>query len=249
VKELKVKEFSVIIPSRNPGNLIPCVKAIRAAGERCRIIVIADFRTTTDEVAACEALQYGRVEFVHGVKPFCFARNMNIGIRCAGDDDVILLNDDTLLETPRGFTALHRRSFDPAYGIIASSCSTVGNTNQWQKSPPMPGLRDEPRMVCFVCVLIPRRTLLAVGDLDERFVDYGLDDDDYCLRVRKQGGKIGIFDGCFVDHGTLTSSYRAPAEANSAPGDFRPNLRRFIEKWGVDNWGRTKEESRRPELF
>ena len=76
--------------------------------------------------------------------------------------------------------------------------------------------------------------------LDERFVDYGMDDDDYSLRVRNAGLKIGIFDGCFVDHGSLKSSYRG---GPAAGGDFRPNLRRFIEKWGVDNRGKTREQS------
>jgi GT2 family glycosyltransferase len=90
-------------------------------------------------------------------------------------------------------------------------------------------VRDESRMVCFVCVFVPRRTLEAVGLLDEQFVGYGCDDDDYCLRVRKAGLKIGIFDGCFVDHSTLKSTYRG----RFLGGNYQPNLKLFAAKWGA----------------
>jgi GT2 family glycosyltransferase len=182
------------------------------------------------------------VKVVAGEKPFIFARNANIGIRAAGDDDVILLNDDALLKTPCGFSELRSLAhLNPEYGIIASSCNNVGNQNQLPKAR---GLREDPRMVCFVCVYIPRRTIDTVGLLDQRFAGYGVEDDDYCLRVRQAGLKIGIWDGCFVDHQSLSSEYRGQGS-----GDFRANLKRFIEKHGFDNWGMPKERSNWPELF
>ena len=73
------------------------------------------------------------------------------------------------------------------------------------------------------------RYLERVGLLDERFDCYGGDDDDYCYRVRKAGLKIGIFDGCFVDHSTLTSTFRG----RSLAGNYQPNLKVFAEKWGA----------------
>lgn len=231
--------FSIVIPSKNAVNLAACIRAIREAGETARIIVVDD--------GDLAAYNHGDVdEYVNGIKPFVFARNVNLGIQAAGDDDVIVLNDDALLKTPHGFSLLHWSAANgcPEYGVIAAACNTVGNPNQFLQ--PGGRLRDEPRMVCFVCVYIPRRTINAVGLLDERFVGYGLDDDDYCLRVRNAGLKIGVFDGCFVDHGSLTSSYRGPAGAG---GDFSGNMRLFIEKWGVDNWGQPRQTSQFARLF
>jgi len=173
------------------------------------------------------------VMIIPGVKPFIFARNVNIGIRAAAQDDVILLNDDALLQTPGGFTAMAAVARDhPEYGLIAATTNVTGNLNQLPKGI---GLREDPRQVCFICVYIPRTTIEKVGLLDERFVDYGCEDDDHCLRVRKAGLKLGIFDGCFVDHGSLRSSFRGGPRAG---GDFHPNLKRFIAKWGHDNFGR-----------
>ena len=230
--------FSVIIPSKNALNLVPCVKSIREAGEMCRIIVVDD------------GVDWSGYDVFHtdnrpGIKPFVFARNINIGICAAGTDDVILLNDDALLKTPMGFSHLARLAKEHNYfGILAPACDTVGNPNQfrsWQ-----PNVRNEPRMVCFVCVYIPRSTINSVGLLDERFIGYGLDDDDYCLRVRRAGLKIGIFDWCYVDHSSLKSSFRGEAGAG---GDFSGNMKLFIEKWGVDNWGNPRETSRYADLF
>lgn len=234
--------FSIVIPSKSASNLISCIRAIRQAGETARIIVVDD-GIEVDGLYSGVWLDPPSV-FVHGVKPFVFARNVNIGIRSAGEDDVILLNDDALLKTFAGFSTLAQTATESGRGIVAASCNTVGNQNQFRQSTRE--LRDEPRMVCFVCVYIPRSTINAVGLLDERFVGYGMDDDDYCLRVRQVGLKVGIFDGCYVDHSGLKSSFRGEAGAG---GDFKPNMELFIEKWGVDNWGRGPETSQFRDLF
>jgi GT2 family glycosyltransferase len=185
-------------------------------------------------------------EYVAGVKPFVFARNINIGIQEAGRSDVVLLNDDAQLMTPRGFQAMRSACVWP-YGIMSATSHNVGNPNQMAAGPnEIHQVRHESRTLCFVCVYIPREVLDLVGPLDERFVDYGLDDDDYSLRVRRHGYSLGVFDGCYCDHHSLTSSYRGKPEAG---GDFKPNLRRFIEKWGVDNWSQPKETSLWPDLF
>jgi GT2 family glycosyltransferase len=219
-----VKTFSVVILSRNSVNLWSCVGAIMEHEEGpFRIIHVDD---------GCSD-KHPNVETIQGVKPFCFARNANIGIEAAGTDDVILINDDAMLQVISGFSLLADVAREhPEYGLIASSCNNVGNRSQLRIGT---GLRDEPRMVCFVCVYIPRATIDQVGLLDERFTCYGMDDDDYCLRVRQAGMKLGIFDGCFCDHSQMHSSFRGPGGAG---GNYQSNLELFKQKWGVDNWGR-----------
>ncbi len=225
--------LSVIIPSRTASNLGACVRAIRAAGETCRIIVVDDFDGSTRFLLPCDE----PVDWQTGVKPFIFARNINVGIRAAGDDDVILMNDDALLQSHGGFTGMQRKS-RPAnqYGIISATTNLAGNPAQ-QRAPHFslgePGLdaplRDEPRTVAFVCVLIPRRTIEHVGLLDENFVAYGWEDNDYCRRVRNAGLKIGIFDGCYVDHGSLRSTFRGNPRS---PGNIAAGAEIYRSKWG-----------------
>lgn len=213
--------YSVVILSKDASKLRCCINAVRANDVLARIIVVDDGLTAPVTLRESDIA-------VPGEKPFCYARNANIGILAAGDDDVILLNDDALLETPNGFAALERAALEhPEYGVIGATANNVGNLAQ---KPHGIGLREDPRMVCFICVYIPRRTIDAVGLLDERFVGYGYDDDDYCLRVRRAGLKIGIHDGCFVDHGTLRSSFRGDPRT---PANMTQNHILFVQKWGT----------------
>src|SRR5580692_11215509 len=160
--------FSVIIPSRKASNLVPCVEAVRRAEPTAEILVIDD---GIDWSAAWHLKPI--VKVIEGVKPFVFARNMNLGIQaCAGD--VILLNDDALLETPFGFHELEEASLAHLeYGVISAVTNVVGNLAQ---QPRDMGLREEPRSLAFVCVYIPRATIDRIGLLDERFTSYGWDD-------------------------------------------------------------------------
>lgn len=240
--------LSIIIPSRTATNLVACIEAIRMMAENSQIIVVDDFEG--DRIPARVAVDAIRAEpllWRTGTKPFVFARNMNLGIEAAGHNDVVLLNDDAELQTPEGFRVMQDiLAKHPEAGILAASCNHVGNVAQHRNNARPQEFRTDPRMVCFVCVLIPRRTIDAVGLLDERFVGYGMDDDDYCRRVLEAGQTIGITDDVYVEHGRLTSTYRGRPGAG---GDFRPNLRLFIEKWGVDNRGQGKETSMFPECF
>lgn len=232
--------FSVIIPSKDVSNLDKSYQAAIAAEPHARIIIVDDGIEFNED---CDLFDFGDAQWVNGEKPFIFSRNVNLGIRAAfadhkscwndwtypPSDGVVILNDDALLQTPGGFSLLARAAEEhPEYGLISSSCNNVGNLNQRPKG--IGGLRDEPRMVCFVAVYIPRRTIEAVGLLDEQFTGYGFDDDDYCYRVRRAGLKIGIHDGCFVDHASLKSSFRGNPAAPASLVDGRAI---FVAKWGA----------------
>jgi hypothetical protein len=227
--------FSVIIPSRNASNLVPCVEAVRRAEPTAPIVVVDDGIDWTEAWHLKNIVQV-----IEGVKPFVFARNVNRGIQaCAVSNchpavsschpeqregsavpnchpeqregsavlgDIVLLNDDAILETPFGFHELEEASkAHPEFGVISAVTNVVGNLAQ---QPRDLGLREEPRTLAFVCVYIPRATIDRIGLLDERYVSYGWDDNDYCRRVREAGLKLGIFDDCFVDHSSLRSTFR-----------------------------------------
>jgi len=237
--------YRVVICSRNEDNLTACVKAILRNQPDLtpdRIIVVNDGLSIGDLMR-----EFGGVfpfTIVQGEKPFVYARNNNIGIRHAGTDDCLLTNDDALLTTPNGFNLLAEAcAAHPEIGILSPAINNVGNTNQNQAKGST-GIRYDDRMLCFSCVYIPRKTFDAVGLLEECYVAYGMEDDSYSLMVRNAGLKLGILDSVFVDHGSLKSEYRGKGS-----GDYRPNLRIFIRKWGHDNWGKTKENSQFPECF
>jgi GT2 family glycosyltransferase len=65
------------------------------------------------------------------------------------------------------------------------------------------------------------------------FVGYGFEDNDYCLRVRKGGLKLMIYDGCVVEHGTQpgSSTFRTKPDINAL---MDHNRKLYKEKWPND---------------
>jgi GT2 family glycosyltransferase len=233
-----MNSYSIIIPSRNIENLTKCVEQIRAMGETARVIVVWD----GDQKTECRALlprDLQPSQTIWGADPFVFARNVNIGIRAAGTDDVVLVNDDALLKTPNGFAKLSQLiQQEWTYGAISpgfdlGGCRHVNLVNQRRKT-----LVREPIMLIFACCYIPRSTIDLVGLLDERFGinaggpgkrGYGLEDDDYSLRIRQTGLKLGVYDGVLVDHTTLKSTFRHDPEH---PADVKAHEKLFRDIHG-----------------
>jgi GT2 family glycosyltransferase len=226
--------FVAVIPSKNHANLKACVGAIRASGETCQIVVVDDSEGGLPLIA-------DGVEIIPGVKPFVFARAVNQGIRWAGDADILVCNDDAILKTPQGLSMLSVDSqWAPEYGIVAASVlKSCGTLQQIHDDNPMrPRFRESPVMLAFICVYIPRRTIDLVGLLDERFSvnaggpgkrGYGLEDDDYCWRVRAKGMNLGVDNDVVVDHTTLKSTFRHDKEH---PADVFVHEEVFRQKWG-----------------
>lgn len=216
--------ITVIIPSKTWVNLHKCVEAISQMEPLIKILVVDD---GLDLIHERRLWLYERnSSILEGKKPFVYSRNCNTGIsHCSGD--VVLLNDDAILKTKSGFCLLQRSIMEhPEYGLVSATTNLAGNPQQRPKGI---GLREANRVVAFVCVYIPRTTIETVGLLDERFTAYGFEDNDYCRRVRNAGLKLGVHDGCYVDHGLLRSTFRGDPKA---PADIRPGAAIYRAKWG-----------------
>lgn len=217
--------YKVVILSAQASNLVSCVQSVFNNEPD----LPPDHIIVVDDGARAEAEPLlPQVKWLSGVKPFVFARNANIGINEAVSD-VILLNDDARLMTPRGFTQLAKQvSARPNLGICSAGIDgVIGNPNQ--RASGQGSFRNEARTLAFVCVYIPRSVIETLGPLDERFIGYGFEDDDYCARARAAGRELGIWDGCLIDHtGTLPSTFRARSDLAKI---FWHNRRLFAEKW------------------
>lgn len=201
-------DFCVIIPSARASNLTGCLESIfknEPSLPREQIFIVDDGARQV-----CETLFPG-LTWISGIKPFVFARNINLGIRAAGTD-VLILNDDARLKTHGGFSLLSRfMSERPDVGICSSAVEGyVGNPNQEAGSP---GFRTEDRVIAFISIYIPKSVYEIVGPLDERFTAYGGDDMDYCDRILKAGLLLGIHGDSIVTHGEVPSTFRSRGDA------------------------------------
>lgn len=222
--------FHIVILSARAVNLRRCLNSIienEPALPRHRIVVV-------DDGAGAEcAGEYPGVTFIPGIKPFVFSRNANLGIQRAGSD-VILLNDDARLMTKFGFSS---QSFATRARRDVGVCSSaitgfVGNPRQ-KPGVVAAGMRQEQGTLAFISVYIPKEAISKVGLLDERFVGYGYEDNDYCLRVKKANFKLAIYDGCIVEHGhgSDTSTYRSKADVSAL---MEQNRLLYKAKWPND---------------
>ena len=214
----------IVIPSARAANLIQCVWSIIQKDGHIQpidIIVVDDGARTPESEP-----ELPRVQWVDGWKPFVFARNVNLGIAAAGDADVIVMNDDTQLVTPDGFSEWHRlMQTRPDTICSAGIIGTVYNLRQQAQSTAT--FRPEAKHLAFVCVYFPRTVLDTLGPLDERFTGYGYEDFDYCERARRAGLKLATWDGCVVDHSGY-STYRNNPEWPSMMMDAQ---RIYRDKW------------------
>jgi len=217
--------LSVIIPSRTASNLIPCVDAIHRLEPLASMTIIDDGIENSYQVAL--DMFEEDVCFLNGIKPFIFSRAINQGILATDANDICICNDDAILQTPGGFTAMQKLAEQHReYGIIGAVTDV---TCQPLQRPHGIGLREVPN-IAFVCVFILRRTIEQVGLLDERYcLDYGWEDMDFCESVKRADLKIGVYDGCMVNHSSLRSTYRGDPYATK---DYSQNLQLFRNKWG-----------------
>lgn len=217
--------FSVVILSAHAPNLLASVQSVLTNEPELaptHILVVDDGARH-----GAEAHLPG-IRWVPGKKPFVYARNANLGIRASGTD-VILLNDDARLMTPRGFTLLAQQvEANPEIGVCSAGVlGIVGNANQLASN--RNELRTEARTLAFVCVYLRTSVYERVGPLDERFTGYGFEDNDYCARVLAAGLRLGVWDGCIVDHsGSLPSTFRTQPHINTL---LERNQRLFRQKW------------------
>lgn len=196
--------FTVVIPNRDPNLAVALIESIRKTHIRMpRIIVVADGHSR----------HFGPdVLTLSSVFPeFVFARNVNLGIKAAisGHRDVILINDDCLMTQP---DCLHRLA------SLATKVSKVGIlspridggvgqavqsvSQPWDKSWDQVVCLTGDGPVCFVCVWISYDMIEDIGLLDENFVGYGFDDNDYCIRARAAHWFTCVCRDIVVQHGS-----------------------------------------------
>lgn len=218
----------IIIPSSDPNLTLTCLQSIdeRDPSFLSKVIVVSDRAGEFHGVTA----SFPGVTVLNVDEPFNFARWMNIGMSAvlphAGS--VMLLNDDTRLLTDNGLGNLERMVEKPGgVGILSAAIrGTGGVIEQRQVTPGSIRLVDG--HIAFTAVAISSAVLSQLGLLDERFVGYGYEDNDYCHRASEAGLPVGVYDGCVIDH------YK-PHSTFGRSSDFKDkwlwNETLFWEKW------------------
>lgn len=235
--------ISVLIPSRTDAYLEHLLTSMETSQAASASQVIVGDNGLSPELKA----RWAAVQFVDVPKPFVFARAINMAAQASWPGDhLLVLNDDTTIASPHWLLMLEQmlQNIPPEYGMISLHIDGgVGNPDQTQEAP-IDGVIETDKTVCFVAVLIPNAVWRTVGPLDERFIGYGMDDNDYCARVKQAGFKLGVTGAVSVKHGKRIRVRQDPKDGQFYPdeeGESKvdlPHSSSFIRYHGSAEWNR-----------
>jgi GT2 family glycosyltransferase/Tfp pilus assembly protein PilF len=209
-------DVSVVIPCFNGAELTrACVGSLLAqTGDGAPAEILLVDNGSSDDTATLGALS-PCVRVLRQERNLGFAGGVNQGLRAAKRDFVLVLNNDTqaadnLLRELHDVLVGH-----PRMGAVAP-CSNhvkgdallpVGDAGKsasgraaiqeaLRASPPL----QDATTLAGLCLLFRRPLLDDVGLFDERFGHGNFEDDDFCLRVRLRGHRLGIAGRAFLHH-------------------------------------------------
>ncbi|MDR5702659.1 MAG: glycosyltransferase family 2 protein [Thermofilaceae archaeon] len=238
---------SIIIPVHNNLHLTKtCLECIRqnSTGVEYEVIVIDNGSTDgTREFLHIEQ-KAGRLRAIFSDTNLGFAKACNLGAREALGKYVVLLNNDTeplkgwlqsLLDVAEGdekIAAVGAKLLYPdgtvQHAGVAFSPDgfyPITPVHIYQGAPgdaPYVNRQREFQAVTAACMLIRKNIFLALGGLDETFVN-GYEDVDFCLRARECGYKVVYNPGAVVVHHESKTSGRHDRE--------HENLVHLHKKW------------------
>jgi SAM-dependent methyltransferase len=194
--------ITAVVPSRTDAYLNRLLQSLNTSEPGSAVhVVVADNGLST----ACRAAW--RFRFVTEPMPFCFSHAINQAVALTPpDSDLLILNDDVVMVTPQWRTKAMALLASPAlahYGLLSFAFPPPGGHPAQHY---VPALADAPpvpsaQTLAFTACLVRRACWTAVGPMDERFVGYGRDDDDYCVRARLLGWATGVSHALVVQSG------------------------------------------------
>ncbi|TFE24965.1 bifunctional glycosyltransferase family 2 protein/class I SAM-dependent methyltransferase [Cohnella luojiensis] len=173
-----------------------------------------------------------------------FPKGCNQGMALAKGDNLLLLNNDTIV-TPRWLgqllSCLYSDDWIGGVGPVTNAAAyysalqvpyqtledMIPFAEQYNRTDPSKW-EERLKLVGF-CLLIKREVYEAVGDLDERFSPGNFEDDDYSLRIRQAGYRLMLSTDTFIHH-EGSASFREDPQSFYAL--MQTNSRKFAQKWG-----------------
>lgn len=224
-------QVCVIICVYNESDLVEdCVQSVLGSLSGSERVVIIDDCSTESKLLLFlrEVAKHSAVTVLRNQTNLGYTKSVNIGIREAGDRDVILLNSDTVV--PSGWiSSLRRVAY--SHSNVASATALSNNSGVFslhldkESEAHLPqvveqtalSVRQSPRTswpffpTCNgFCVYIKAVAIQSVGLFDEREFPTGYgEENDWTERARKLGWSHRIDDSLFVWHkGSATFSDR-----------------------------------------
>lgn len=176
-----------------------------------------------------------------------FPKGCNQGMEIATGDNILLLNNDTIVTynwLDNLLACLYSSEDIGAVGPVTNHCAyyqiipvnyqTIEEMHKFAKQYNIqePSKWEERLKLIGFALLIKREVVSKVGYFDEMFTPGNFEDDDYSTRVRQEGYKLILCKDTFIHHFGSMSFKEKPKEYNNLLID---NEKKFIQKWGFNS--------------
>ena len=241
-------KVTIVIPSRDRAALLGrCIASIRTSTRYpdYEIVVVDNDSTERAALRLLDELQSsGSARVVRFPGAFNFAAECNAGVAAAHGDVVILLNNDTEIESADWMGELAAHAMQPGVAVVGALLLYPDRTIQHagvvvgvngigehrfrgsriDDARIAPGVREAQNLsaVTAACAAIRRDRYLALGGLDER-LGVANNDIDLCLRALSRGLRnVWTPHACLVHRESVSRGYensaaeRARLERDSA---------------------------------
>lgn len=241
-------KVSIIVLAHNQYTYThQCLESINRFTHTPHETIVVD-NASTDGTAKKIEQEFPEVRIVSNRENVGFPAGVNQGINAAVGEHIVLLNNDTIVTEGWLERLLEVADADPEVGIVGTVSNYASGVQRdgqavYQTIEQMHAyarrVREErkgerldfPR-VAFLCTLILRKVIDAIGGLDERFTPGNYEDDDFCLRAALAGFKTVVANDVFIHHYGSRSFLAGGKEKYHAR--LQTNRLVFLEKWGVD---------------
>ena len=213
-----------------PELTIRCLESIHETFDDCRVILVDNGSDLEDLAEANETLQMRPSKLICNGENLGFAKGMNEGIAASDAPYVCVLNNDTVISPGAFQRMLYYMDSDPQMGLIGPRTNRC-ETEQRSEGPGEPGVRYTNGLVAFFCTILRRELLDDIGPLSE---DYGLgygEDDDYCIRAKRAGWRLGIANDAWVWH-DHHATYRVTIGEEGMEREGQQGLALLRERYG-----------------
>ncbi|MDE8564477.1 glycosyltransferase [Anoxybacillus rupiensis] len=238
---------SIIILTHNQLNYTKqCIESIiKYTKEGSYDIIIVDNHSTDGTVEWLK--EQNNLKVIFNNKNLGFPKGCNQGIEIATGDNILLLNNDTVVTEnwlENLLACLYSSDDIGAVGPVTNSATyystipvdytsidemhrfaasyNVSDHSKWEERLKLIGF----------CMLIKRKAINEIGLLDERFTPGNFEDDDYSVRLRKAGYRLMLCKDTFIHH---YGSVSWKKDVNAYSRILTENEKKFKEKWGTDS--------------
>lgn len=226
----QVNNLTVIIPVYNALTEVKnCIDSVLLhTPTDVTIIVINDGSTDPKISSMLSSFKETRIQLVDNEQNIGYTRTVNLGIKLAGETDVILLNSDTVV-TPNWIQGMRASAYaEPRIGTVTAMSDNAGAFSFPKQGVHNPKpehftheeyatyLIDKTFSCSFVevptgsgfCLYIRRELLKDIGDFDHELFPRGYgEENDFCMRANQSGWKNIITPWVFVYH-IRTASFK-----------------------------------------